>query len=294
MFNSKTTLTLVAVFASAAFVSSAQAAVFLWTGAVSNSLNNTANWLEDGGAASVFPADSNDQPATPSASDSIVFDSTTWNRGPRTLYTRSGNQWGVIRVVNGTVTWKNDGNNQGNHSWSDATTGTPTMEVGDGDATAAVANLNVVDWNDANGDKTYVVYSDGTLASARGGNQNWSSGGNDTVMRLIGGAFVTNGALDEADLLTDANDYVTFEAIGSTFTFNKGGAGWFKDASDVTSGFGDAFRLAGGLNSSNAELLLIDNGASWTVTVQEVVVPEPASLAAGLVGLTLIAGRRRR
>lgn len=294
MFNSKTTLTLIAVIATAAFVSSAQAAVFLWTGAVSNSLNNTANWLEDGGAASVFPADSNDQPATPSASDSIVFDSTSWTQGPRTLYTRTGNDWGVIRVINGTVTWKNDSNNQGNYSWSDATTGTPTMEVGDGDATAAVANLNINQWNEADGDKTYVIYADGTLASDRGGNHDWSNGGNDTVMRIIGGAVNINGAFEEADLLADANDYVTFEALGSTFTFNKGAAGWFDNASDVTGGFGDAFRLAGALNSSNAELLLTDNGSTWTVTVQEVVIPEPASLAMGLFGLTLIAGRRRR
>lgn len=291
--------TLLAALAASAMMAGAASAgtVWTWTGATSNNLNVTTNWLEDGGVASSFPAANSNQIDTPSDTTSvIIFDSNTWSTGPRNIYTRTGTDWGVIRVLNGTVNWQNDGNNSGNYSYSDATSSSPTLEVGDGDTTAAVANINITQWNESDGDKTYVIYSDGTLASARGGNHDWSNGGNDTVMRILGGAVNINGAFEEADLLSDANDYVSFEAIGSTFTFNKGAAGWFDGSTDVTSGFstngGGAFVLGGTLNIGNADLELTDNGGSWTITAVQIV-PEPGSLALLAMGGLMVARRRR-
>jgi hypothetical protein len=162
---------------------------------------------------------------------------------------------------------------------------------------AAIANFNLTNWNQGGttGTKTYVINADGTLASARGGVHNWSNGATyDTVMRVIGGTVSITGELQESQVTGDADDYVSFEAIGSTFTFTIGTAdGRFNDASDVTNAFGDSFRLGGALNSGNAALQLTDGGASWTVTAVAVV-PEPASFALLSAGGLLLGFRRRR
>ena len=229
-----------------------------------------------------------DQPSTPSINDVILFDSNTWTRAPRTLYSRTSNKWGSIGISNGTVTYKNDGNNQGNYSWG----GTTTMVIGDGDGTSAVMNFNVTNWNHGGttGTKTYLIYSDGTLASARGGTHNWSNGASyDTVMRILGGAVDITGQLQESQLTADAGDYVIFEEFGGTFTFTKGSVvGNFDDATDITNAFGDSFRLGG--SATSGSLQLIDNGTSWTVTA----IPEPGALTLASLGPIGIALYRRR
>ena len=242
---------------------SAQSATWNWTGATSNSLNVDTNWAEGTMPTGI----GTDQPSTPAIGDTLVFDGSTWTRAPRTLYSRTNRKWGSIEIPNGTVTWKNDGNNQGNYSWG----GTTTMVVGDGDATAAVANFNVMNWNQGGttGTKTYVVNSDGTLASARGGTHNWSNGATyDTVMQLLGGAVNITGQLQESQITADAGDYVTFDAAGSTFKFTKGtAAGRFDDDTDVTGAFGDSFRLGGSLNTDGL-FILSDDGTNWTISAQ--------------------------
>ena len=296
--HTKTLLTaLTALTASAMLAGSASAATtYIWTGAVDGDLDDASNWtygvggLEAGSPAT--PIQGNNQVDTDARDEDIIRFEGSYTT-PENIYTRTNNTWGSIEVLDGTVNWQNDGNNQGNYSFSDALSGTPTMVVGDGDATAAVANVNIDRWNQggSGGNMTYVIDSDGTLASAKGGTHTWSNGGNGTVMRILGGAVNINGAFTEADLVGDANDYVAFEALGSTFTFGKGGDGSFNDAADVTGDFGTTFRLAGSLNPGNAALELTDNGSSWTVTA--VVVPEPSSLALLGLGGLLIARRRR-
>ena len=279
---------LTALLGIAALTGTASAAtVYNWTGTNSNNLNDDGNWAGGSQPAGI----GNDQPSTPAIDDTLVFDSDTWVRAPRRLYTRTNRKWGTIQLNNGSIDWANDGNNQGNYSWG----GTTTMIVGDGDLTvAAVADFNVTNWNQGGttGTKTYVINADGTLASARGGTHNWSNGANyDTVMRVIGGTVNINGILQESQIIGDADDYVSFEAIGGTFTFNKGGADQFDDAGDVTGAFGDSFRLGGSLNSGNAALELTDGGATWTLTA---IVPEPGSLALLSLGGLLLGVRRRR
>lgn len=275
-----------------ASIASVSAATYQWTGAVSNSLNVAGNWLVGGTVPAAAPTTVSDQPATPSISDIIVFDSATWTRSPTTLYTRTNNRWGSIELKNGTVTYKNDANNQGNYSWG----GTNTFVVGDGDATAATLNLNILNWNAGDGGvagaKTYVVNSDGTLASARTGTNIWSSSLSlNTVMRLIGGTATLTGSLREVGLTDDVSSYISFEQLNSSFTFAKGAAGSFDEATDVTAAFGDSFRLGGSLNSGNAALALADGGTTWTITAIAAI-PEPS--AAMLFSVCLLAGLSRR
>jgi hypothetical protein len=119
------------VLASAFLFGNAMAATYIWTGATSNSLNVDANW-----AGGTQPAGiGNDQPSTPAIDDVLVFDSETWTQAPRRLYTRTNRKWGTIQLDNGTISWSNDSNNQGNYSWGDTT----TLTVGDGDMTNARA-----------------------------------------------------------------------------------------------------------------------------------------------------------
>lgn len=296
-----------AVTATAMLVGSADAAIYTWSSSnpagpgQNNQINNAANWSvsgPDAGTDPATPSASGNQIDTNSADDEVIFNASLGgNRQPASIYTRTSTNWGVIRVQDGDILWRNDGNSQGNYSYSDALSGTPTMIVGDGigAANSAIARFNLQNWNQGGGDKTYVIYADGTLASARTGNYNYSNGVNDTVMRIIGGTVDFTGNLDELDLLSDANDYFTFEDFDSTLTFGKGAAGWFDEASDVTSGFstnsGGAFLLAGSLNAGNAEFQLTDNGSSWTIGVNAI--PEPSTTALfGLGGLLLL--RRRR
>lgn len=262
------------------------AAIFTWVGGTSptGDLNVDGNWQGGTQPAGI----GNDQPSTPAISDSLVFDSNIWNNAPRTLYTRNSRKWGSIVVNNGTVTWQNDANNQGNSSWG----GTTTLVVGDGDTTAAEAAFNVVNWNQGgtDGTKTYVINSDGTLSSARGGTHTWSNGASyDTVMEINGGAVDITGELVESQLVGDAGDYVSFNEIDSTFTFAKGSsAGQFQTATDVTNAYGTAF-VVGGSISSFGTLELTDNGSTWTITA----VPEPASLMLLGAGSLFVMMRRR-
>lgn len=246
------------------FVGTAKAADYLWTGATNSNLDVDTNWAGGSRPAGI----GTDQPSTPTINDTIVFDSATWTRPPRRLYTRTNRKWGSIVLNNGTISWANDGNNQGNYSWG----GTDTLVVGDNDATAAVANFNVTNWNQGGttGTKTYVVNSDGTLASGRGGVHNWSNGGGyDTVMQLLGGTVDINGQLQESQISGDAGDYVSFEALGSTFTFNQGtAAGRFDELSDVTAQFGDSFRLGGTLPSDPRKgLEATESGGRYTISI---------------------------
>lgn len=259
--KNRVTLTAVAILALViAGADNARGTVYDWTGAIDYNLNVDGNW-----AGGTQPAGiGSDQPSTPAIGDSLVFDSATWTRKPRTLYTRTTRKWGSIVLKNGTVDWKNDGNNQGNYSWG----GTDTLVVGDGDATAAWAQFNVVNWNKGGttGTKTYVINSDGKLSSNRGGAHQWSNGATyDTVMRLLGGEVDINGAFD-AELTGDSGDYVVFEAAGSKFTANYGGALGDIDAVKANMGAGMSFRPAAGL-----VLTATDGGTRFTIEASVII-----------------------
>lgn len=266
----------------------AGAATYLWTGTTSTNTGLDSNW-----SGNLKPPGTIGSQINSPAADTVVFDSTTWTRAPETLYTRTNAAWGSIELKNGTIGYANDGNNQGNYSFS----GTNTLVAGDGIGAASTAtiNFNVMNWNQGGttGTKTYVINSDGRLVSNRGGLHTWSNGANyDTVMRLLGGSVSINGAFTESHLTGDAGDYVSFETIGSLFTFNKGIAGQFDDATDVTSAFGDSFRLGGSLNSGNAALQLTDNTTSWTISAIAAV-PEPSAALLGGLGMLALLLRRR-
>ncbi|MFK7789804.1 MAG: hypothetical protein AB8C95_09980, partial [Phycisphaeraceae bacterium] len=237
--KTRTKTLLTAVVASTAIIAgSADAATtYVWTGAgaPNENVNNAANWLVNGVVPAAAPSDNGGQPATPGIDDVLLFDSlsATWVAPPRVarkLFSNTPDRpWGSIVVNNGTIDFKGDSNSFRNRSWS----GTNTVVVGDGDANAAVLNLFLYELNagtstiggspSPNDTKTYVVNSDGTLVNGQLGSSGnstdltWSNNATlDTVMRLLGGTSIIDVAIDEASILDDAGDYVSFEALGST------------------------------------------------------------------------------
>lgn len=101
-----------------------------------------------------------------------------------------------------------------------------------------------------------------------------------------------------------ANDYVTF-TLDTPISLNpntvygvdiaRGGSGW--RLLNNTSQFADGVRYnsgGGGAGDSTVSLYSDNYDRIFHLDMTSVAVPEPASLAGGLLGLTLIAGRRRR
>lgn len=267
-----------ATLAVAFMAASAQAAVFTWTGNGDvNDWQDTANWVSGS-----VPNSYSGQLSTLSSSDVVVFDSETATAMPagsiltRTSWT-SGGKNPQVQVLNGQVTFSNNLN----WGWS----GITTFIVGDGDMnTLAVADTGYTNLNrDPNGIKTYVVNADGTL-KFRNNLTVWSdAAAKDAQIQLNGGTVLFLGTIN-ANLTNDADDLVSFNSAGSTFTAKFGGE--FADLSAVTAQFGYSF-----VDTTGTGLAATNNGdGTFTVTL----VPEPASLAMGLLGLTMLAGRRRR
>ena len=151
---------------------------------------------------------------------------------------------------------------------------------------------------DPNPAKNYTINADGTW-NLTGNISDWAQ--NEKIARVFlnGGTMNVAGYIAEAPLTdspADDNDYVSFDAYGSSLTFAKGSVdGRFNDLTDVTSniGTGLSFRLGGALASdSNAMLDVTDGGTTWTITA--IAVPEPSSIGLlGLGGMALMLRRRR-
>ena len=151
--------------------------------------------------------------------------------------------------------------------------------------TLAVADTGYSDLNrDPNGLKTYVVNADGTLIF-RNNVTAFSNDGNAKLaqVQLNGGTVQFNGTIGN-HLTNVANNYISFNAIGSTFTAAYGGQ--LADLATVTGQFGDSFKDTTGFG-----LKATDNVSTFSVTV----IPEPGTLGLlGLAGLGLFARRRLR
>ncbi len=262
----------------------AQAAmIYSWTGATSTALNVADNWLVGGAVPASAPSGSpNGFDATPAPDDTLLFDSEDLNwvrNAPSGIYMYAAHD-GSLDFANGSYTFKGDRNSFRNRA---TVTDGITMTVGDGDGTTAASLSTGLSMLNAGGTatKTYVVNSDGTLRFGNNTKNNpgyaiWSgtssagSTGYDTVIQIIGGTVIS-GMIYETPLTGDTGDYASFEAIGSTLTFDKGAAGVsFGSLADVTAQFGDSFRLGGALSSASAELQATYDDANSTFTVTAV------------------------
>jgi hypothetical protein len=274
-----THLLAVAVMFTAITVPAHAGITYTWTnGGVANDLDDPNNWDQ-----ATAPA-SGSKIGTTDGTDIIRFDSET-----ATLPTAnvdivrigSGNKLPFFELLNGSLNI-NRGENWG---W-----GGTTFTIGDGDLTTlAQANFNGTNnINRDGGSKTYLINADGTMKF----NANFTFGQSNTVVRLLGGDVDGIGRTVTDGFTNNGSNYVSFEALSSTFTLNYGGQ--LGNAAAVTDEFGDSFRLGGSLASDpDIELTLTDNGTSFTVGVQSTAIPEPASVAMGLMGLTLVMARRR-
>jgi len=128
---------------------------------------------------------------------------------------------------------------------------------------------------------TYAINADGTLKI--NGSFTWTTG-EIAVVNLLGGSVNSTGAV-LAGLTDNANNFISFQSVSSSFTAAFGGQ--FADLTAVTDQFGISFRNDSGLGA----LGVVDNGdLTFTVTV-----PESSSFAllAGMFGLTCVMLRRR-
>jgi hypothetical protein len=98
------------------------------------------------------------------------------------------------------------------------------------------------------------------------------NGGSLVSAGIVSTRWNDSGALDKQNLL---GTYVQFDAIGSSFTFAKGGI--YADLDALTTDANNHLRAASGLT-----LQKVDNGTTFTVTA----IPEPATI--GMLGLGAI------
>jgi hypothetical protein len=281
-------ITLAALMTVALLTATSQAAIFTWTGGAGAG----SNWYDTGNWAGGNVPITGTQLATTSSADQVVFDSENVSYMPTdTITTRTSWTGGyknpTIDIRNGTVKFAS-GLNWG---WS----GIDTFIIGDGDMTTlAVANTGYSNLNrDPNGVKTYVVNADGALnvsTTLTKWADNNNTSGKRVVVKLVGGAMSVNGTVN-SNLTDGAPNYVTFNALGSTFTAKFGGQ--LPDEATITGQFNDSFRLGGSLASDPDAELTYTNNQDGTFTVGVQIIPEPASMVLlGLGGLML--ARRRR
>lgn len=269
------------------FTGNTHAATFIWTGAdgaTDATWENPLNW--DGGT---VPNATAGQLSTSSASDIVIFDSETVSFMPSNFITTrtsfiGGGKNPQIQVLNGQVDFAN-GLNWG---WS----GIETFIVGDGDMTTlAVANTGFTDLNrDPNGLKTYTVNADGTLIF-RNNITGFSNDGNQkqTQVNLVGGTVRFDGTINN-HLTNAANNYISFNALGSTFTADFGGQ--LPDISTIEAQFGNSFRFGGSLiGNPNVFLDTTDNGNGTFSIIAAI--PEPSTALLGAFGILALLRRRR-
>jgi len=239
---------LLGVLAVMLVASSLHAATYTWTGGegAGSDWYHVNNWA--GGS---VPESSN-QLRTTNAADVVIFDSETVTYMPSdTIYYGKAPQ---IQILNGTVNFSSTEN----WGWS----GIDVVTVGDGNMTTlASASLQFFNLNrDPNGTKTYVVRSDGTL-SFTGTIFKWSDAGAKlAVIRIIGGTVVVNGYIQESYLTDYANNYVSFEAAGSSLTADFGSSGQFQTLADVQANMGTGLSFRpGGASAEDMVLTAVDN-----------------------------------
>lgn len=284
-FIMKTNKTYPLVIAALLAAGNANAALFIWTGAdgANNATwENPLNW--DGGN---VPNGVAGQLSTSSSSDVVIFDSETASFMPsNSILTRNSFTGSFknpqIQVLNGTVNFANNLN----WGWN-----TETFVVGDGDMTTlAVANTGFAELNrDPNGLKTYTVNADGTLIF-RNNITNFTNDGNakQAQVNLFGGTVRFDGTIN-ARFTNAANNYISFNSLGSLFTADFGGQ--LPDITTIEAQFGNSFRIGGSLvGNPNAELSITDNG-NGTFNISAI--PEPSAALLGSLGLLALLRRRR-
>jgi len=117
--------------------------------------------------------------------------------------------------------------------------GGTTFTIGDGDmTTTAQANYNGsgIVLKDTYSPVTYAINADGTLKI--NGSFTWTTG-EIAVVNLLGGSVNSTGAV-LAGLTDNANNFISFQSVSSSFTAAFGGQ--FADLTAVTDQFGISFR----------------------------------------------------
>jgi hypothetical protein len=284
--NMKPTCLLPLAVAALLSTGNTHAATFIWTGAdgaTDATWENPLNW--DGGT---VPNGVAGQLSTSSASDVVIFDSETVSFMPSNFILTRNSFTGSfknpqIQVLNGTVNFSNNLN----WGWN-----TETFIVGDGDMTTlAVANTGFTELNrDPNGLKTYTVNADGTLIF-RNNVTAFTNDGNQKQARvnLFGGTVRFDGTINN-HLTNAANNYISFNALGSTFTADFGGQ--LPDISTIEAQLGNSFRFGGSLiGDPNVFLDTTDNGNGTFSIIAAI--PEPSTALLSAFGILALLRRRR-
>lgn len=300
MFNCKTLGWVLITMAMVGFADAADAATYNWTGAIDGDWNKNGNWA--GGTAPVAATDPNsfsiggNLSFPRGVSNRLVFDANVATLPTSNIPTFGGgnNTNGAtpqVDLLNGTMTFTKDGGEFWNQN-----TAINFATVGDGDTGNGSASLTYVGTTKfarssttTNGAHTFIVNADGTLNfDTPGGTFDWADGATRPAEMILNGGSINIDAHIFDNDSPGVNHLVDLTAAGSAFTANFGGS--YADLTAVQADLG-----AGKFFQSSTALTLqaVDN-VDGSFTVSTAPVPEPASLAMGLVGLGLVAMRRRK
>ncbi|WP_083913014.1 PEP-CTERM sorting domain-containing protein [Rubritalea marina] len=261
------------------------AATYIWNGNA-----NDQDWLNSGNWAGGSAPSSLSSPTGPDNFDTIIFDGSN-------MPTANIPSFSSDLSTNASNLQFNSGGSFAldlSSSFDDgpiSKTSRTWLTVGDGlglagDVTVNINNASYLLRRYKDTTLNYQVNADGIL-NINSGLTLYGDNNKHVTFTLNGGSLISTGSVDERfDIGNNlTNSYFQFDAAGSSFTANYGGA--YANFASLQADTNNNLRVGAGL-----ALDFQDNGASFTVTATAV--PEPSSLAlVGLSTLTLLTRRRR-